>query len=172
MIVLLPVAPVAVPLLGDILRYTVSPLVGTALLPLDFKAMFSPRPVPDHFLRWFPSSFLVRPSQIRAESQDAVAMMPAAIALRDRLPDLHQPVVIMAGTEDRIVDHESHSVWLHHQIPNSDLQLLPGVGHMVHYAVPARVAEAIEMVAAGRVNTGTVQQEQAPTVLSHAPGQR
>ncbi len=158
----LPVAPVAVPVLGDILRYTVSPLMGAALLPLDFKAVFSPRSVPEFFLRRFPSSFLIRPSQIRAESQDAATMMQAAMALRDRLPDLYQPVVIMAGNEDRIVDHESHSVWLHHQIPNSDLQLLPGVGHMLHYAVPARVVEAIERVAERPVTTGSTQRSVMP----------
>lgn len=140
--------PSAIPLIGDVLRYTLSPLVGTALLPLDYKAVFAPRPVPASFLRRFPGDLLVRPSQIRAESQDGVTMMQAARALRDRLPHLHQPVIIMTGTEDRIVDHESHSVWLHRRLPNSELHVLPGVGHMVHYAAPERVAEAIETVAA------------------------
>jgi pimeloyl-ACP methyl ester carboxylesterase len=36
------VAPPAIPVLGDVLRYTVSPLMGAALLPLNIKAMFAP----------------------------------------------------------------------------------------------------------------------------------
>lgn len=137
----------AIPIVGGVLRYTVSPLAGTALLPLDFKAVFAPRPVPEHFRRHFPRGLLVRPWQIRAEAQDAALMIPAALALRDRLGGLDLPVAIMAGTGDRIVDAESHSVWLHHRLPRSDLQLIPGAGHMIHYAVPGRVTETIARLA-------------------------
>jgi len=140
------VAASALPVVGDALRYTVSPLLGAALLPLNLKAMFAPLPVPDHFKRQFPYGFPVRPAQIRAEAQDAVTMMPTAAAMRDRLGGLHLPVVIMAGTKDRIVNHESHAAWLHQTIADSDLRLVEGAGHMVHYAVPERVAEAIEAV--------------------------
>lgn len=159
------VALPAVPIVGDVLRYTLSPLIGAALLPLDFKAVFGPCPVPDRFLRHFPSDFLIRPSQIRAESQDAVTMMPAAAALRDRLPRLRRPVVIMAGASDHILDHESHAVWLHHRIPGSTLRVLPGVGHMIHYAVPGQVAEAV-----GRLAGTAAAPSQAPARRVMADG--
>jgi len=142
----LPVAASAIPLVGDALRYTVSPLLGAALLPLNLKAMFAPLPVPDHFKRQFPYGFPVRPAQIRAEAQDAVTMMPTAAAMRDRFGDLRLPVAIMAGTRDRIVDHESHAAWLHGAIADSDPRLIDGAGHMVHYAVPEGVADVIEAV--------------------------
>jgi pimeloyl-ACP methyl ester carboxylesterase len=38
----------------------------------------------------------------------------------------------------------SQAVRLHAELPHSHLRLVPGVGHMVHYAVPEEVAEAIE----------------------------
>ena len=41
------VAPVALPVLGDVLRYTVSPLLGAATLPALIKGMFAPLPVPE-----------------------------------------------------------------------------------------------------------------------------
>ena len=63
--------------------------------------------------------------------------------MAERYANLNMPVTIMAGTEDRIVDHEGHAKWFHEQIPDSDLRLVPGAGHMVHYAVPDQVAEAI-----------------------------
>jgi pimeloyl-ACP methyl ester carboxylesterase len=53
------------------------------------------------------------------------------------------PVVIMAGTKDRVVDVKQPRR-LHAQIQQSTLRLVPGVGHMLHYAVPEAVAEAIE----------------------------
>ena len=76
------VAPPAIPVLGDVLRYTVSPLLGAALLPLNIKAMFAPLDVPERFRREFPYGFPVRPGQIRAEAQDAATMVPAVAGWR------------------------------------------------------------------------------------------
>jgi pimeloyl-ACP methyl ester carboxylesterase len=146
------VAPSAVPGLGGVLRHTVSPLLGRALLPLNLKAMFAPLPLPARFRRDFPYGFPVRPGQIRAEAQDAVTMVPAAAALRARYHDLWRvPVTVMAGTEDRIVDVDGHARWFHAvAVPHGELRLVPGAGHMFHHAVPERVAEAIAAVAAAR----------------------
>jgi pimeloyl-ACP methyl ester carboxylesterase len=141
------VAGPAIPVFGDVLRYTVAPLMGAALMPLNVKAMFSPLDVPERFKREFPYGFPVRPSQIRAESQDAVSMVPAVYGMADRIRELNIPITIIAGTEDGIVDHDGHARWFHEQLPGSVLRLVPGAGHMVHYAVPDEVAEAVEAVA-------------------------
>jgi pimeloyl-ACP methyl ester carboxylesterase len=141
------VAGPAIPVFGDVLRYTVAPLMGAALMPLNVKAMFAPLDVPERFRREFPYGFPVRPGQIRAESQDAVTMVPAVYGMADRIRDLTIPITIMAGTEDGIVDHDGHARWFHEQLPDSVLRLVPGAGHMVHYAVPDEVAEAVEAVA-------------------------
>ena len=70
-------------------------------------------------------------------------MIPVALAMRNRYQELSMPIVIMAGTKDRVVK-DSQAVRLHEEIPHSVLRLIPGVGHMVHYAVPDEVARAIE----------------------------
>lgn len=133
----------AVPVLGDLLRYTISPLFGAALLPLNIKTMFSPRPVPESFHRDFAYGFPVRPWQIRAESQDAATMVPAAAALRPRYGELKLPMTIVAGTEDKVVDPDKQAVWFGNEIHGSELKLVPGAGHMVHYAVPKLVVDAV-----------------------------
>jgi hypothetical protein len=61
-------------LIGDMIRYTVGPLFGAALLPLAAKGMFSPLPVPKRFTKGFPDRLPLRPSQIRAEARDTAAM--------------------------------------------------------------------------------------------------
>jgi pimeloyl-ACP methyl ester carboxylesterase len=138
-------APTAIPILGDLLRFSVSPLIGRAMLPLLLKGMFAPLPVPARFTKSFPRGMSLRPGQIRAESQDGVAMIPVALAMRHRYQELSMPIVIMAGTKDRVVK-DSQAVRLHKEIPHSVLRLMSGVGHMVHYAVPDEVARAIEEV--------------------------
>jgi pimeloyl-ACP methyl ester carboxylesterase len=136
-------APPAIPLIGDVMRYTVAPLFGSVMLPVNLKAMFAPQAVPECFSRNFPYGFPVRPGQIRAEAQDAVTMVPGAAAMRSHCSDLRLPVTIMAGIDDQIVDPDNQSVWFHHAVAGSELQLVPGAGHMVHYAVPAQVVAAI-----------------------------
>src|SRR4029079_10965862 len=53
----------AIPILGDLLRYSVSPLIGRAMLPLLLKGMFAPLPVPPRFTKSFPRDMPVRPGQ-------------------------------------------------------------------------------------------------------------
>jgi pimeloyl-ACP methyl ester carboxylesterase len=139
-------SPPAIPVLGDVLRYTVSPIFGRALLPAVIKGMFTPREVPADFAEHFPPGMSVRPSQIRASAQDAAAMIPAAAAMRHRYRELSMPLVIMAGRDDKVADVGRQSVRLHEEIPHSSIRLVPNVGHMVHYAVPEEVVAAIETV--------------------------
>jgi len=140
------VAPAAVPVLGDVLRHTVSPPLGAALLPLVVKGMFAPLPVPERFKAGFSAGMAVRPSQIRAEAQDGATMAYGVAAMRERYGELDMPVVIMAGAEDKVVDVGRHAARLREQLPRADLRLVPGAGHMVHYLVPEQVAEAVEAV--------------------------
>jgi pimeloyl-ACP methyl ester carboxylesterase len=139
-------APPAIPVLGDVLRYTVSPLVGRALLPAVVKGMFAPRKVPADFAEHFPLGMSVRPSQIRASAQDAAAMVPAAATMRHRYRELRMPLVIMAGREDKVAKVGRQSVRLHEEVPHSSIRLVPDVGHMLHYAVPEEIVAAIETV--------------------------
>jgi len=147
------VAPTAVPVLGDLLRHTVSPLLGAALLPLLVKGMFSPLPVPERFTAGFPHGMAVRPSQIRAEAQDGAGMAAGVAAMRERYGELAMPVAIVAGTKDRVVDVGRHAARLQGEIPGSELRLVPGAGHMVHHAVPGLVTELVGTVSAR--STGT-----------------
>ncbi|MFX0069687.1 MAG: alpha/beta fold hydrolase, partial [Candidatus Hermodarchaeota archaeon] len=47
---------------------------------------------------------------------------------RDLLPKIHQPTLIMSGTDDVIID-PSESEYLNEKLPNSELVLLEGLGH-------------------------------------------
>jgi pimeloyl-ACP methyl ester carboxylesterase len=139
-------SPPAIPGIGDVLRYTVTPLLARALMPLFMKRIFAPRPVPWHFRDRFPFAMALRPSQIRAAAADAALMIPAAARLRSRYFTLGTPLVLMAGDGDRIVHPGRQTVHLHRQLPNSVLHLVPGGGHMLHHLVPQQVVEAIQAV--------------------------
>ena len=137
-------APAALPIVGDVMRYTVSALTARLLLGRTVKAMFSPQSVPADFLSTLSREMLVRPGQIRANAEDAGFMIPAAAGLRKRYRDLTVPTAIFAGESDKIVDPDENARKLHGELSNSELHVLPGLGHMLHHAVPEQVVAAIE----------------------------
>jgi pimeloyl-ACP methyl ester carboxylesterase len=142
----LPVTLAAIPVLGDILRYTVSPLFGRLLLPLTKRAMFSPREVPARFEADYSEGMAMRPSQLRASADDGALMIPGALEFRDELGSLAVPTVILAGAGDKVV-FSKMAARLHAALPSSILHVVQGAGHMVHYAVPRQVAATIAAVA-------------------------
>lgn len=142
--------PPAIPVLGDALGYTVSPLAGAALMPAFIKGMFAPCPVPDRFAGHFSTAMALRPRQLRAMSQDGAMMIPAVAAMQDRYGDLTVPLAILAGADDKVADIGRQSQRLHEAVPHSTLHLVPGVGHMIHYAAPEAVLAAIHRVSEGR----------------------
>jgi pimeloyl-ACP methyl ester carboxylesterase len=117
--------PPAIPLIGDILRYTVSPLAARLTLNKTVKGMFAPQPVPPEFLPALSREMLVRPMQIRANAEDAAFMIPAAAALQKRYVEMTAPAVIFAGEADPVVDPDAHARRLHSDLSNSGLHVLP-----------------------------------------------
>jgi len=86
---------------------------------------------------------MLRPLPLRASAEDAAFMVPAAASIAGRLNELRMPVTIFAGADDGIVDPEDHSCRLHRDVPHSRLVVVPGCGHMVHYAVPDAIIAAL-----------------------------
>jgi len=132
----------AIPWLGDAMRYTTSALMARLLFGPTVKAMFSPQEVPPRFNEALPRDLLLRPLQQRAASEDGAHMVRQARVLRKQYAALHQPVTLIAGARDRIVDGASQSGRLHRLLPHSKLHIVDGVGHMAHY-------QTRELIAAG-----------------------
>ena len=158
-------APRALPIVGDVMRYTIDAIVARLLLGQTFKAMFAPNPVPPNFSQVLDREILLRPSQIKANAEDAAYLLPAVAALRKRYAMLTTPTVILAGRADKVVDPDAHSRRLHGELRNSELHIVPGVGHMVHYAAADAVVNAI---AAPEIPT--LRQAVSPTSLRASQG--
>jgi pimeloyl-ACP methyl ester carboxylesterase len=132
----------AIPVFGDLLSYTVSPVLSRALWPLLLRKLFGPAPVPEKF-RGFSREMAVRPSQIRAGAAEAALMIPDAFGLSGAYRELKMPVVIVAGEDDRLIDIDRQSARLHQEVTQSTFHRLPRVGHMVHQTSTDAVMSAI-----------------------------
>ncbi|HEY1042718.1 MAG TPA: alpha/beta hydrolase [Telluria sp.] len=136
-------SPPAIPIIGDIMRYTISPLVTRALWPALSKQMFSPRPVPASFQR-MPVWMMLRPSQLRAGAAESAMMVPSAMLLKRHYRQLAVPVALVAGSGDLMSDPSHNSGRLHGEVAHSTLRIEPDTGHMIHYAHPELVEQAID----------------------------
>lgn len=135
-----------VPVIGDVMRHTTTPIMMRAMWPLLIKRMFQPNEVPHRF-RKFSAWMAARPLQIRASAEELTYAIPSIIALRKRYEELDVPLVILAGSEDRMAYMSKHALRLHRQLPASELRIIQGCGHMLHHVRPEQVLEAVDHVA-------------------------
>ncbi len=136
----------SLPLIGDILSHTLSPLISRAIWSLMMAKIFGPRSVPKKF-EAFPKEMALRPSQIRASAAESALMIPDAFHFRDQYADLKMPVVIIAGEQDRLVDIDTQSARLHSEISQSRFHRVPDNGHMIQQTATDQVMSAISEVA-------------------------
>jgi pimeloyl-ACP methyl ester carboxylesterase len=140
------VAVGALPVVGTVLRYTISPLMNWLMMPLLKRVLFSPGRVPARFDSEYSTGMAGRPSQLKATAEDGALMIPGALALRGHYKDLNLPVVIIAGEGDKVV-FARRAEQLRAAIKTSVLYVIRGAGHMVHHQAAPQVAEAVEAVA-------------------------
>jgi pimeloyl-ACP methyl ester carboxylesterase len=137
----------AVPVLGDVVRYTIAPIASRLMWPLLMRKIFGPASVPAKFRR-FPKEMAVRPSQIRAEAAESALLVPMVAATSAGYAGLKMPVVIVSGDGDRLIDPEGQSRRLHQAVTQSTFRSVAGSGHMVHQTDPEAVMSAVDEAAA------------------------
>ena len=139
----------AVPVIGDVMRYTITPVLARLMWPMLVRNLVRPAPTPEHFKK-MPRALILAPRRLRASAEEAAMMVPAAAALKNRYADVKVPLLIVTGDGDHVVKFEDQSRRLHKLLPNSRLVVLEGVGHMVHHTKPGKMSEAIVETARSR----------------------
>jgi pimeloyl-ACP methyl ester carboxylesterase len=155
----------AVPILGDVMRYTVSPPLGRLLAPLILKTVFAPVEVSPRFRQAYPISMSLRPSQLRASAAESALLMADAAALQARVAELDVPTLVLTGRDDRLVDAAHHSQWLAERVAGAAFVSLDGVGHMLHHTASEEVAQTIEGFVAGAAATAEAEAAERPAGL-------
>jgi pimeloyl-ACP methyl ester carboxylesterase len=135
----------AIPLVGDVISHTLSPIVSRVMWPIMLEKIFGPQSVPPKF-DGFPREMAVRPSQIHASAAESALMIPDALGFHNEYSKLKMPVSIIAGEDDKLIDIDRQSSQLHDDITHSRFHRIPGNGHMVHQTATSAVMSAIDEV--------------------------
>jgi pimeloyl-ACP methyl ester carboxylesterase len=158
----------AFPILGDLLRYTVAPIISLAILPAMLRKIFEPHPVPQDFKREFPMSLALRPKQLRAAAEESAFLIPAAAQLQFQYSRIKCPVRLFHGDEDHFIECEQ-SRRLHRALPRSTLHFVKNAGHMAHYADPLIISQSVEALVGQAEPKGAPE---APPLLRPGRGSR
>jgi pimeloyl-ACP methyl ester carboxylesterase len=146
-------APLIGPLFSELARWTIDPV----LLRVVQKLMFSPADPPPDWLARFPDGSVLRASQMVEEGEDAASVLPGSPAGTIDVRPIRAPVQVLNGRQDKIVDHRRHASVLAELLPQAELTLLDGVGHMVHHAALSDVLRAFDAISrpTGRARAST-----------------
>lgn len=132
----------ALPGIGDLMANTVVPIAALLTGPLAMKFAFAPAPISGKMAE-FPIGMTLRSSQMRATAAEGALMIPAAIGLSKRYAELRLPIIVMAGEGDLVTRADKHAERFAADVRPAELRIVPGQGHLLHFAVPEQVAAAI-----------------------------
>jgi pimeloyl-ACP methyl ester carboxylesterase len=133
----------AIPVIGTLMRHTISPVLGRLLWPLFVRRIFGPAPTNPEFTEKYPVWMNLRPAQLRASAAESGALPFEAARLRAREHPPELPMVLVAGDKDRLVSTQWQSGRLHKRLPGTRLHRVPNAGHMVHHTAAGAVMGAI-----------------------------
>lgn len=141
--------PRAVPVAGDRLSRLLGATLDPLALPVLWRAMFLPQPMPEAFRRGFPFGRAGRPDQLVSEAENAVALWSGLARSAFGYANCRAPVRILSGTADVVVNGLMHAGPAAALIPGARLDWLPGLGHMLHHARPEAVVDAVAALLEG-----------------------
>lgn len=127
---------------GDWLNAIAAPWDGVAM-PLLWDGMFLPQAMPENFRSEFPFALSLRPSQLRADGEEALAMGVDLARSASAYAFARVQLRVLQGDRDAVVNPLRHGRPLAFLWPDSAFVSLTGLGHMAHHFAPERVLEAI-----------------------------
>jgi pimeloyl-ACP methyl ester carboxylesterase len=133
----------ALPIVGDLINFLFTPLLGASVVRGDLQKAFSPDPVPKHYLRQVLLEW-TRPKKVKWYSVDDALLNSSLPKFSPRYSDIRVPVVIITGDSDQIVPAEENAHRLYRALPQAELVVLEKTGHQIPFTRPGAVVAAIE----------------------------
>ena len=134
-----------VPLIGKLAVNMLTPFIGRAIVRKSLREAYDPQDVQHEYAEQA-ADMWIRPEQIKASAYDERTLRASLKVLSRRYSEIEMPVVIVTGSEDRLLDPNEHAYPLQKTIRNSKLIVLPETGHQLPQTQPDAVISAIDQV--------------------------
>lgn len=134
----------ALPVLGRLFAYTLALPTGMLMLNAGARGAFLPQAMPDGYVSSTRLSLLLRPCEFLANAHDMATLKDAVGAQMPRYGEIKVPVTILHGDADKSVYLTTHSQPFAKAVPQTELIVLPGIGHLVPNVATDEVVAAID----------------------------
>ncbi|MFK7835621.1 MAG: alpha/beta fold hydrolase [Sulfitobacter sp.] len=124
----------------------------TAFLPQSYiansiESIFAPQEAPEGYAEHVGVGLTLRRESTRANAQQVNALRPHVVEMQKQYGTLTMPIEAIHGDADTIVPLKVHAEVLMGDVPNGNLTVLPGQGHMPQHTAAADVVAAIDRAA-------------------------
>ncbi|MEL7528949.1 MAG: alpha/beta hydrolase [Pseudomonadota bacterium] len=131
------------PVIGPVFCWTLTLPVGGLLAPSAMTNVFFPDRAPQDYFAGIKLPLLFRPASFRANSRQIAFLKPAIIDQSKHYSNLHQPALVVSGTQDTVVWPSIHCEGLLQDLPNAQLLMLDEAGHMPHHTHTDDIVKAL-----------------------------
>ncbi|MEM9634962.1 MAG: alpha/beta hydrolase [Pseudomonadota bacterium] len=132
------------PLIGRLFCWTLTLPIAERLAPCAITSVFAPDDPPEHYLSETRVPLLFRPGAFRANALNITVLKKAVTEQSKDYGALDQPTLIVTGTQDSVVWPSIHCEGLLTSLPDAELMVLDGAGHMPHHTHTQKVAHGLE----------------------------
>lgn len=156
------VSGATMPFPGDLglwYQVTSSKLGGATIVPLitafapesrvdsALAAIFAPQQPPQGYAEYIGAGLTLRRDALRVNGRQVNNLKPHVTLMAQNYPKLSLPVEIVHGNVDTTVPIDIHAIPLSKLLPNANLTVLDGIGHMPHHTNPDEIVAAIKRAA-------------------------
>lgn len=110
-------------------------------------SIFAPNAAPDGYAEYVGPGLTLRRDSLRANARQVNSLRPHLVEMSRRYPGMTLPVELVHGDADTTVPLAVHSRPLDALLPDANLTVLPGVGHMPHHVRQQAVIASIDRAA-------------------------
>ncbi len=133
--------------LGRVVTATIAtPLALMIFRPVAAQS-FAPQEMPEDFTERAQIGLLLRPDTMLANGRDVAVLHAAVERQSPRYGEIRMPATVIGGDADDVVWTDLHSRSFARDVPDAQLVVLPGIGHMPQYARGDLVRREIDALA-------------------------
>ena len=111
------------------------------------EAIFAPDAPPPGYADYVGVGLTMRRATLRDNALQVTRLRPHVVRMAEEYPRLTLPVELLHGTADTVVPADIHALPLSALLPDGNLVLIDGAGHMPHHTHPEDVIAAIHRAA-------------------------
>jgi pimeloyl-ACP methyl ester carboxylesterase len=133
------------PIIGDVTLAVGRLILGKHILKKELAKAFYPDSVPEAYLRHASSEWLGH-KQVRAFIHDEYSLNKDLLQISQHYQEIHIPVVIVTGDQDKVVSPERNAYHLKTAIAQAQLIELKNTGHQIPQTHPESVNDAVRLI--------------------------